>query len=93
MPNCSSFFQDITVGMQGDGGHRVHVWLCNVFDHDGDVEFPSAHTLVVRSGDKASVVIDKGDGVDGTEMLVVLLGHLAAACVELLDLLVPDRRI
>ena len=69
--------------MQRDRWHRVHVRFCNILDDNGDVIVPSSNGLVVRGGDESSVVIDKGDGVDGSEMLVVSLHNLVCSCIIL----------
>ena len=68
--------------------HAVHVGFGDEFDRHGDVVFPSAEGLVVGGGDEAAVVVDEGDGVDGPEVVVVFLGHVAGAGVELDDLFV-----
>ena len=39
----------------------------------GDAKLPDADGLVIGRADKAPVVIHKGDGVDGSQMIVVLL--------------------
>ena len=75
-------------GVRRRAHHAVHVRLGDEFDGHGDVVFPSAQGLVVRGGDEAAVFVDEGDGVDGAEVVVVLLRHFAGAGVELDDLLV-----
>ena len=67
---------------------RVHIRLCDEFYRHGDIEFPCAERLVVGGGDEAAVLVAEGDGVDGAEVVVVLLGHFAGARVVLDDFLV-----
>ncbi len=74
--------------MRECGGEGVHVWLGDEFDGDGDVEFPGSQRFIVGGGDEAAVFVDKGDGVDGLEVVVVFLGHFAGASVVLDDFLV-----
>ena len=50
--------------MNGHRGHRVHVWLGDVFNRDGDIEIPSANGLVIRSRDEPPILIDEGNSVD-----------------------------
>jgi len=50
--------------MKRDGGHRVHVWLRDVFDHNGDVVVPTSYRFVVRCRDESSILINKRDGID-----------------------------
>ena len=47
--------------------------------------FPYSQTLVIRCGDKSSVLVDERDRVDGAQVSVVLLDYLAATDVPLLD--------
>ena len=87
----------VVAGLEGDGftvwvgrgaDHAEHVGFGNVFDGDGDVEFPRAQGFVVGGGDEAAGLVDEGDGVDGAEVVVVFLGELAGAGVVLDDFLV-----
>jgi len=59
--------------MNGHCGHRVHVWLRDVFDCNGDVEIPGANRLIVGSGDKPPIIIHESDRVHRPKVLVVLL--------------------
>lgn len=72
-----------TAWVDGDGWHRVHIGLSNVLDNDGNVVVPSSNTLVVRGSDEPSVFVDESDGVDGAEMLVVLLRDLVRVGIVL----------
>ena len=56
----------------------MHVWLCNVLDHNRDVEVPSTDRLVIGSRHKSPVFIDKSDSVDRSQMLIILLSDLTA---------------
>lgn len=46
---------------------------------------PNSKTLVVWCADKPTILINKGDGVDGAQVTIVLLNHLACPDVPLLD--------
>lgn len=76
------------VGVGGGAGEGEHVWFGDEFDGYGDAVFPGAEGFVVGGGDEAAVVVDKGDGVDGCQVVVVFLDQFAGAGVELHDLLV-----
>jgi hypothetical protein len=43
----------------------------------GDIPLPEQHLLVVGCGGEPLVVVVEGDGVDGRQVVVVLLHHLA----------------
>lgn len=47
--------------------------------------FPDSKTLVVWCADKPTILVNKGDGVDGAQVTVVLLNHLACPDVPLLE--------
>jgi hypothetical protein len=79
---------ELTVGVNRNSRHRVHVRLGNVFDDDGDIVIPPSDRLVVRSRQESSVVVDPGDGVDGSQVLIVLLRDLLLSQIVLNDLLV-----
>lgn len=44
----------------------MHVGLGDILDDDGNIEIPGANGLVVRRGDKAPILVDESDGIDGT---------------------------
>ena len=69
--------------MQGDGRHGMHVGFGNVLDHDGYIVVPRPDGFIVRGSDKAAVFVDKGDRVDGSQVLVVFLGDVARIHVVL----------
>jgi hypothetical protein len=73
----------LTAWVQCHGRHRMHVRFCNVLDDNGDVKVPCTDCLVIRSSNKSTIFINKSDSVDGTQMLVVLLGNLASVNVIL----------
>lgn len=52
------------------------MWLSDVFDDYGDIVVPNADRFVIRGGNKSTVLVNEGDGVHGSQMLVVLLGDL-----------------
>ena len=66
----------LTVGMDRDSGHRVHVRLCDILDDDGNIIVPPSDRLVVRGRQEPPVVVHPGDGVDRPQMLIVLLRDL-----------------
>ncbi len=66
----------------------MHVRLGDVFDDDGDIEFPDPHRLVVRGAHEPPVLVDKSDGVDGPQVLVILLHDVTAVDIKLVDFLV-----
>jgi hypothetical protein len=72
-----------TAWMNGHCGHRVHVWLRDVFDRDRDVEIPSANRLVIRSRDEPPILVHESDCVDRSQVLVVLLRDLSRSYVVL----------
>jgi hypothetical protein len=74
-----------TLGVDTDSRHRVHGRLRDVLDHDGNVVVPNSDRLVVRRGDESTVVVDKVDRVDGSEVLVVLLRDVARGHIVLLE--------
>ena len=73
----------LTVRVKSNGRHGVHVWFGDVLDNDGDIVVPSSNGFIVRGRDESTVVVDEGDGVDGSEMLVVLLDDLIGVDVVL----------
>ena len=72
-----------TARMNSHRGHRVHVWLCDVFDRNRDVEIPSANCLVIRRGDKPPIIIHESDCVDRPKVLVVFLCNFSRPDVVL----------
>lgn len=46
---------------------------------------PHSKTLIVRRADKATILINKGDGVDSSQVTVVLLNHLTCPDVPLTE--------
>ena len=71
--------------MNGHSGHRVHVWLRDVFNRDRDVEIPGPNRLVIRSRDKPPILVHEGDSVHRPKVLIVLLRDLACPYVVLKD--------
>lgn len=63
----------------------MHVRIGNVLDDHRDAKFPGSKGLIITSGDESSVPIHKGDRVDGSKMLIILLGYLALIHVPLDD--------
>lgn len=76
------------VGMRGGSDQGVHVRFRDEFDGNGDVVLPDTDGFVVGRRNKTTVVVHKGDRVDGSQMVVVVLRALPGACVELNNLLV-----
>ena len=71
--------------MKRNSRHGVHVRLGNVLDNDGNIELPCTDRLVVRSRDESAVVVDEGDSIDRSKMLVVLLRDIARVHVVLCE--------
>jgi len=59
------------------------VRLGDVLDYHGNIEVPSSYSLIIRCRHKPSVLVDEGDGVDRTKMLIVLLSNFARIYVIL----------
>jgi hypothetical protein len=51
----------------------VHVRFRNVLDDDGDIVVPTTYRLVVGGRYETSVLVDKGNSVDWTQVLIVRL--------------------
>jgi hypothetical protein len=81
--SCQANVMGRTAWMKGHSGHRVHIWLGDVFDRDRDVEIPSANSLVIRSCNKPPILVHESDGVDRPQVLIVLLRDLACPYVVL----------
>mmetsp|Transcript_29222 Transcript_29222/g.73262 ORF Transcript_29222/g.73262 Transcript_29222/m.73262 type:complete len:277 (-) Transcript_29222:1151-1981(-) len=82
----------VPVGRQADGGHAVHAGVRDVLDDDGDAVLPHADRLVVACCHEALALVHKRHRVDGPQVLVVLLHHVARVHVHLVDLLVRAAR-
>ena len=52
-----------TARMNCHSGHRVHIWLGDVFDRDRDVKIPGPDGLVVRSGYEPPILVHESDSV------------------------------
>lgn len=74
----------LTSRVHSNGRHRVHGRFGDVLDDDRNVVIPHTHSFVVRSGDESSIVVDKVDGVDRSQMLVVFLGDFSGIHVVLM---------
>ena len=57
--------------------------LGDVLDYHGNIEVPSSYSLIIRCRHKPSILVDEGDGVDRTKMLIVLLSNFARIYVIL----------
>lgn len=60
--------------------HCISISGCSLYS-----PLPNSKTLVVRRTDKSSILINKGDGVDGSQVAVVLLNHLTCPDVPLTE--------
>ena len=60
----------------------MHVRLSNVLDGDSNVPLPNEHLLVVRGCDHLLALLNERNRVDGREVVVVFLCHLARGAVE-----------
>ena len=72
----SSQMRELTTWMNRDCGHRVHVRLCDILDDNRDVEVPGSDGLVIGCRDETPVLIDEGNRVHRTKVLVVFLRNL-----------------
>ena len=59
------------------------MWLCDVFNHDRNVEIPCSDRLVVGSRDKSPIFVDKRDSVHWPQVLIVFLGDLTTVDIVL----------
>mmetsp|Transcript_1671 Transcript_1671/g.4465 ORF Transcript_1671/g.4465 Transcript_1671/m.4465 type:complete len:464 (-) Transcript_1671:86-1477(-) len=70
----------------------MHGGVRDVFDGHSNVPLPYEDLLVVRGGDHLGPspppLVDKGDGVDGGQMMIVLLGDLSRRGIVRDDLVV-----
>jgi len=75
-----------TIRVQCDGRHGVHIRLCDVFDHDRNVEVPGSDRFVIGRRHKPSVLVHKGDGIDRSQMLIIFLRDFPRVYIILLKL-------
>lgn len=61
----------------------MHIRLGDILDHDRDIIVPRTNRLVVTRRHESSVLVNKGDGVDRPEMLVVFLCDFSCAEIVL----------
>lgn len=73
----------------------MHMWLCDVFDHNRNVKVPCSDRLVVRSGHKSPIFVNECDGVHRSQMLIVFLSDLAAVDIVLTKCFqyCPEQRV
>jgi hypothetical protein len=69
--------------MKSDRRHRVHMWLCDVFNHDRNVKIPCSDRLVVGSRHKSPIFVDKRNSVHWSQVLIVFLGDLTTVDIVL----------
>ena len=74
--------------MHGGGRDSVHVRLTDMLGDNRDSELPDIHFLVICSRNESPSILNESDGVDRTEMLLVLLDDLFRVGIELQDLFV-----
>ena len=55
----------------------------NVFDDYWDIVVPSTYRLVVGGGNETTILIDEGNSVDRSEMLIVSLDDLVRSQIVL----------
>ena len=65
---------------------------CNVLHVNWNVPLPHPHGLVVTGGDKPPVPVHEGDGVDSSQMTVVLLDDVSTSDVPADDLVGAGAR-
>jgi hypothetical protein len=63
--------------MERNSRHGVHMRLCDILDYNRDIEVPCANGLVVGCGDKSAIFVNESNGIDRSQMLIILLGDLA----------------
>lgn len=73
------------VGMHGCGGYGMHIWLADVLGYHWDAKLPHIHLLVICGRDEPSTILDERDGIDRTQMFLVLLHNFLGVGVELED--------
>mmetsp|Transcript_15944 Transcript_15944/g.32242 ORF Transcript_15944/g.32242 Transcript_15944/m.32242 type:complete len:285 (+) Transcript_15944:193-1047(+) len=84
--------QPLVVGRLCHRRHRVESGVGDVLDGHRDAILPDEHLLIVGSGDESLGLLAERDGVDGGEVLVIHLLHLAGVGVILHDVLVRAPR-
>lgn len=68
---------ELTGWMECHCGHGVHVWLRNILDYYGNIKVPGPDRLVIRSRDKATILIHECDRVYWAQMLIILLRNFS----------------
>ena len=77
--------------------HGMHGRVANVLDGDTNIPFPNENLLVITGGDHfRSIVFDKQNGVDGRQMMIVLLGDFrrrSIVCDNLVVAAANDKEV
>ena len=79
----SATIREPTARVKGDSGHGMHVGLGNVLDNNWNVIIPSSNRFVVGRRHESSILVDEGNGVDRSQVLVVCLDYLVRSCIVL----------
>jgi hypothetical protein len=58
------------------------MWLSDVLDDNRYVKVPCSYGFVIRCGHETPVLVNEGDGINGAQVLIVLLSDLA--CVHVI---------
>ena len=66
-------YEPLVVGMEGDGWNGMHGGVRNVFDLHRNAVLPHTDGLVIAGSHKAATLIHKGDSVDSSQVIVILL--------------------
>jgi hypothetical protein len=61
----------------------MHRRIGNQLDRHRNIKVPHAHGLVIARSNETTIVVDEGDRVDRSEVLVVLLRDIAGTDVVL----------
>lgn len=61
----------------------MHIGLGNVLDHHRNIVIPNTNRFVVRSRNEPAVFVDKRDGVNRSQMLIIFLGYLSGIHIVL----------
>ena len=80
--------QPLAVRGRSHGWHRMHVRFGDIFDINGNIPLPDTDRLVISRRNKSSIVVNKSNGINGSQMAVVFLNYTSRASVPTNDLLI-----
>jgi len=61
----------------------MHVRLGNVLDDDRNVEVPRSDSFIIGGRHESTILVDEGDRVDRSQVLVILLSDFSRVHVVL----------